>query len=215
MQGVMLHFRAAANLIPVGERARVNIERGLDRGAQALIESRDRVKDLRMPSWSAAALPEALAEAARQLEDPSPARLDFTVEGERRDLHPIVQEEAFMIGREALTNAIAHSQAQKIEVEVSFGPLMLKVRVRDDGSGIEPGVLGNGGRAGRWGILGMQERAAKIRGRLEIWSKAGAGTEVELRVPAAVAYGDSDPSCQSAWWRRLKTWVVRGQKSPV
>ncbi len=112
-----------------------------------------------------------MADAGRQLEVTSPARLELTVEGERRELHPIVHEESFRIGREALANAFAHSQARNIEVEVSYGSAALEVRIRDDGSGIESDILNKGGRAGRWGILGMCERAAKIRGQLDIWSK--------------------------------------------
>jgi signal transduction histidine kinase len=98
-----------------------------------------------------------------------------------------------------------HSQAHKIEVEVSYGPVALKVRVRDDGSGIESDVLTQGGRAGRWGILGMRERAAKIRGQLHIWSRTGAGTEVELLVPAKVAYGARRPLQKMSWWRRVQS----------
>jgi signal transduction histidine kinase len=204
MQGLMLRFRAATNHIPENEKARGLMESALDRAGQVLIESRDSVKNLRTPPWSATALPEALADAGRQLEGSSPARLELTVEGERRELHPIVHEEAFMIGREALANAIVHSQAHNIEVEVSYGPAALKVRVRDDGSGIESDVLTQGGRAGRWGILGMRERAAKIRGQLHIWSKTGAGTEVELWVPAKVAYGARMPLQKMSWWRRVQ-----------
>jgi signal transduction histidine kinase len=204
MQGLMLRFRAVTNHIPENEKARGLMERALERAGQVLIESRDSVKNLRRPPWSTTALPEALADAGRQLEVSSLARLELTVEGERRKLHPIVHEEAFLIGREALANAIVHSQAHKIEVEVSYGPVALKVRVRDDGTGIESDVLTNGGRAGRWGIVGMRERAAKIRGQLHIWSKTGAGTEVELSVPAKVAYGARMPSQKMSWWRRVQ-----------
>ena len=62
------------------------------------------------------------------------------------------------------------------------------MRIRDDGEGFHVEVLQHSGREGHWGLLGMHERARKIRATVTIWSKPGAGTEVELRVPAHIAY---------------------------
>jgi signal transduction histidine kinase len=99
-----------------------------------------------------------------------------------------VCEEVFLIAREALGNAFRHSGAQHIEAEVAYGESELQVRIRDDGRGINVEVLDAGGRPGHFGLLGMRERAEKIRAQMKIWSKAGAGTEIDLRVPAEVAY---------------------------
>jgi signal transduction histidine kinase len=101
-----------------------------------------------------------------------------------------VREEAFLIAREALSNAFKHAQAEKIEVELSYERSALRVQVRDDGSGIDTATLQAGGRADHWGLLGMRERAQKIGGSLQIYSRHHAGTEIELRVPASVAYSD-------------------------
>ncbi len=68
---------------------------------------------------------------------------------------------------------------------------MFRVRIRDDGKGIEPEIAKAGRRAGHWGLPGMRERAKQIGARLEFWSEAGAGTEVELSIPASIAYRDS------------------------
>jgi nitrate/nitrite-specific signal transduction histidine kinase len=65
------------------------------------------------------------------------------------------------------------------------------LRVRDDGRGIDPKVLEAGGRAGHWGLPGVRERAQRLGVRLDFWSEAGAGTEVQLTVTAAVAYEKS------------------------
>jgi nitrate/nitrite-specific signal transduction histidine kinase len=62
------------------------------------------------------------------------------------------------------------------------------LRIRDDGEGIDPEVLEASGRPGHWGLPGIRERALRIGSRLDFWTEAGAGTEVELRVPAAMAY---------------------------
>jgi signal transduction histidine kinase len=112
------------------------------------------------------------------------------VNGTTRALHVIVREETFLITREALINAFAHAEAAKIEVELFYERSGLRVNVRDDGRGIDAELLTAGGRDGHWGLLGMRERAGRIGATLEIYSRANAGTEVQLRVPAALAYRD-------------------------
>ena len=111
----------------------------------------------------------------------------MSVEGSPRDLHPIVRDDIHRIAREALRNAFSHAQASRIEAEVTYGARDLRVRIRDDGTGIEPQHL-NAGRARHWGLTNMRERAQQIGSELSLWSEVGAGTEVELRVPDSVAY---------------------------
>ncbi|MBV8834012.1 MAG: hypothetical protein JO108_32835, partial [Acidobacteriaceae bacterium] len=82
--------------------------------------------------------------------------------------------------------------ASEIEAEIRYEDRAFRLRVRDDGKGIDPNVLQAGGRTGHWGLTGMRERAHAIGGQLEIWSNPGAGTEVELCIPAAVAYARTD-----------------------
>jgi signal transduction histidine kinase len=112
-----------------------------------------------------------------------------------------VRDEAYWIGREALLNAFRHAQAKAIEVEVHYEPRELRINVRDDGSGIPGDVLESGGRDGRWGLTGMRERAKKIHGRFEIWSRSAAGTEVQLRVPGAIAYDQA--ARRTPWLARI------------
>jgi nitrate/nitrite-specific signal transduction histidine kinase len=85
-------------------------------------------------------------------------------------------------------NAFRHARARRIEVEIRYDERELRVRIRDDGSGIDPSVLGDEGRAGHWGLTGMRERAKRIGGTMDLWSELGGGTEVELRIPASTAY---------------------------
>ncbi len=75
----------------------------------------------------------------------------------------------------AIRNAFAHSGASHIEVEIHYDEGELRLRIRDDGKGI-------------YRIPGMRERAQKIGSRLDFWSEKGAGTEVQLTVPAAIGY---------------------------
>jgi signal transduction histidine kinase len=110
------------------------------------------------------------------------------VEGRPRDLAPLVRDEIYRIAREAFRNAVRHGQAKHIEAEIEYAEAALRLRIRDDGLGIDKEVLRAGRREGHWGLDGMRERAAGLNGRFAVWSEVGAGTEVEVQVPAAVAY---------------------------
>jgi signal transduction histidine kinase len=114
--------------------------------------------------------------------------LDVNVRGTRRILSSILQDEVYRISVEALRNAFHHAQARHIEVEIIYADRDFRLRIRDDGKGIDPNILKEGARAGHYGILGIRERAKRIGGRFDIWSEAGAGTEIELTVPASRAY---------------------------
>jgi signal transduction histidine kinase len=114
-----------------------------------------------------------------------------TVEGAPRDIRPVLQDEVYRIGREILRNAFRHARAKKIEVEIRYEVQELRIRFRDDGIGIDPKVLHEGGRAGQWGLPGVRERAKQAGAQLDFWSEPGAGTEVQVTVPASVAYAKS------------------------
>jgi len=88
---------------------------------------------------------------------------------------------------EALTNAFQHASALKIETEITYESSALRIRVRDDGVGIDKTVVANG-HPDHWGLTGMRERARAIRAELNIWSRESAGTEVELVISASIAY---------------------------
>ena len=111
----------------------------------------------------------------------------LVVEGRTRDLHPIVRDELYRIIREALRNAFSHAAANHIETEITYGERAFRLRIRDDGQGIPPEML-EAGRSGHYGLSGMRERARQIGARLEIWSGAKAGTEIELSIEGSTAY---------------------------
>ena len=98
-----------------------------------------------------------------------------------------MSDQVYQIGREALTNAFQHAVAKQIELEITYDRAKVKLLVRDDGVGIDNGIL-KGGRSGHWGLSGMRERSQKIGAQLNIWSHSGAGTEIDLSIPARVAY---------------------------
>jgi ligand-binding sensor domain-containing protein/signal transduction histidine kinase len=202
VQGLILKVDAAAKQIPSGEAARLAIEKTLDHADQVLAEGRDRVRNLRATIASHEDLPAAFQHVARESPQSHAVSLKTVVEGRARELHPLVLEESYSIGREALINALTHSGAPNVEVEITYDPKQFRLRVRDDGRGVESSVLEEGGRSGHWGLPGMRERARKMGAAFELWSRPGSGTEVELKVPGSVAYRRFRDRPRRRWFRR-------------
>jgi signal transduction histidine kinase len=123
------------------------------------------------------------------------------VEGKSRDLPPLVRDEVYRIAAEALRNAFRHAQATRIEVDIRYSSQDLRLRIRDNGKGIDAQLLGNQGRTGHFGLHGMRERAKLMGGNVELWSNVGSGTEIELTIPAANAY-ETHASRLSSWLSR-------------
>jgi signal transduction histidine kinase/ligand-binding sensor domain-containing protein len=194
--GLLLRFQTASYLLP--ERpaeAKAQLDGAIVNAAKAITEGRDAVQGLRASTTER----NDLALAIRTLGDelatipsaPEPPSFDVAVEGEPRDLHPIIRDEVYKIAAEALRNAFRHAHAGRVEVEIRYHDKQFRLRVRDDGVGIGPAVLRRQGMDGHYGLRGMPERAALIGGKLTVWSEAGAGTEVELSLPARIVYAKS------------------------
>lgn len=188
VQGLILKFHAVLKQIPADLPAHNALEKTLDHADQVLAEGRDSIRNLRVHSASLSDLPAAFRTVAEETSQGRGAVFKTVVEGRVRDLHPLVLEECYCIGREAIINALSHSEGQHVEAEIAYDVRQFRLRVRDDGRGIEPKILEAGGRSGHWGLQGMRERAEKIGGQLRFWSRPETGTEVELTVPGATAY---------------------------
>jgi signal transduction histidine kinase len=191
-QALMLHFQTVYDLLPPGE-AKEALEKVLDRADKAIVEGRDAIQNLRSSTKLTNELAEALTALGQELavnpdDGGHSTKFRVSIEGMPRNLHPILRDDIYRIAREALQNAFRHAQAANIETEVTYGRRVLRLRIRDDGKGIDPKLL-DAGRDGHWGLPGMRERAREIGAQLEMWSEVGAGTEVELRIPGAIAYG--------------------------
>jgi signal transduction histidine kinase len=198
-QGLMLHFQAVNDLLAAG-KAKEALEKALDRADQAIVEGRDAIQNLRSSATVTNELCEAMAAlgqmfaAAGDGNSGLPA-LRVSMEGTPRELHPILRDDIYRIAREALRNAFFHAQASRIEADITYGARLLRLRIRDDGKGINQRLL-EAGRDGHWGLRGMRERAEQIGAQLDIWSEAGVGTEVDLRVPGSIAYGKTEGSAR-------------------
>jgi signal transduction histidine kinase/ligand-binding sensor domain-containing protein len=205
-QGLMLRLQAVMKTLPAEEPTHQMIESVLDRADQVLLEGRQSVRDLREEGASGNELSGALARCGEELAENKASLFSLSVVGAPRALGPIVFDEAYRIGREALINAFQHSQAEKIELELTYANVRFSLRIRDDGAGIDPDILG-AGRPGHWGLSGMRERAQKIGAQLNIWSRPGAGTEVELTIPAKVAYPQEG---KESLWQRIRRRLKAG-----
>jgi signal transduction histidine kinase len=157
---------------------------------RVLEEGRLAVQGLREPHRSPCSLGQALAGIPTRLGFPSEPRFRVIVEGQPRELKSELREEVYRIGREAIVNAYRHSHAKDIETLIAYRPSELHIAVCDNGCGIDPKDL-PWGRNGRWGLLGMRERADRIGARLRVLSGIALGTEVELCVPGRLAFNPS------------------------
>ena len=195
-QGAVLRFRAVTYMLPDRPAdARATLENAIDQARQAIVEGRDAVQGLRSPAIARNDIAVAIATLAETLSnddgDQSPPVFHVTVEGTPRDLPPIVQDEVYRIAGEALRNAFRHAHASRIEVELRYDQRRFRLRVRDDGKGIDTDAARGRTYDGHYGIAGMHERAKLVGGTLSVWSEVHSGTEMELTIPASVAYSKS------------------------
>jgi ligand-binding sensor domain-containing protein len=186
-----MQVHVAATKLPADSNARQSLARALDVMRQVIDEGRNAVRGLRSVIGRSADLEQAFSQIQEEAaaEGLGGGGVDFCVvaEGKRIELHPMLREEIYWIGREALINAFRHARARKIEIELNYSPSGLRVLIRDDGCGIDAHLLREG-RDGHWGLTGIRERADRIGGRLRLWSSVNGGTEVELWLPGHIVF---------------------------
>jgi len=204
--GLLLRFQAATNLLP--ERpadARKTLESAIDQAAQAITKGRDAVQGLRSSTVVASDFALTISTLGQELAsgetNPNATEFHVDVEGTPQNLHPILRDEVYRIAAEAMRNAFKHAQARRIEVEIRYDQRQLRLRVRDDGKGIDTKHLDGDGYAGHYGLCGMRERAKLMGGKLAVWSELDSGTEVELSIPASRAY---EASLARRRWRLVE-----------
>ena len=177
-------------------------------GDEAIAEGRDAIQGLRadpaLTSDLEYLLMAAGKEPARAFPEGEPPAVRVVVEGPRQPLSPLLQDEVCRLAREILRNAFYHAHASRIEAEIAYDRQFLRLRIRDNGKGIDREVLEAGARQGHWGLPGLREGAKRIRARFKLWSEPGAGTVAELTVPARIAYGTAH--------RRWRLWLSRRGK---
>jgi signal transduction histidine kinase len=195
--------RARNHLSRSPEEAIRTLDNAIGSAEQAIVEGRDAIQDLRPTDTPQHDLEHLLDAAGEELAkahnvNGTPPTFRVTVEGPRQNLSPVLQDEVYRIGREVLRNAFRHAQASHIKAEIRYDSRQLRLRIRDDGKGIDREIMAEGAKAGHWGLPGARERATRIGGRLNFWSESGAGTEVELTVPTPAE--SARPHDQPRFW---------------
>jgi signal transduction histidine kinase/ligand-binding sensor domain-containing protein len=208
-----MQLQVADDQLPADSPAKPRIDRVLGLMGQVIEEGRNAVGGLRSNRTNSLRLEEAFSRVKQELAIQEEFDFRVVVEGRPRPLHPLIRDEVFYIGREALVNAFHHSRARRIEVEVEYLDNKLRVLISDDGYGIDPRVLQEG-REGHWGLSGMRERAERIGARLRVRSRVSAGTEVELSVPASSAF-KTETSRPQRWYARLYRREAEGRLPPI
>jgi signal transduction histidine kinase/ligand-binding sensor domain-containing protein len=197
--GLTLRFHTAASQLPPGDPAREALDDALQQADKVMQEGRERVLNLRSRNAPSTSLANSLAEIGNRLRSIHPAQFKISVHGRPRPLDAILQEEILLIGREALANAFSHSGGKAIEAQLSYHPTTLQLLVTDDGRGIDEAILKAGFRSGHWGLAGMRERAAKMRGDLRVTRRKEGGTQIDLHVPGAIVYRRENPKPPRPW----------------
>jgi signal transduction histidine kinase/ligand-binding sensor domain-containing protein len=198
-QGLILMFQGFAGRLSSGDSTRREMEVALDHADGLLNEARSRVGELRMNGTNSD-FTQAIARLGAELFPDGTTTFRITTSGAPRVLGSQIADELYLMVREALTNALRHADASSIEAEIEYGVGGLRVRIRDDGKGVDEALLRDDARPGHFGLKGMRERARRVGASFAIWSGKNAGMEIEVIVPAAVAYGSK--ATRRGWIRK-------------
>jgi len=193
-QGLLLRLHAISAMPSLPDEAQARLESAMQAAEDSLREGRERVASLRSDTGAGLDLAAALTHVYNEETNPAGTRLRVVVSGEAPRLNDDTAEEVFLIGREAIRNALAHSAATDIDIELSFGHTFC-LRVRDNGRGMVEGTV----KQGRWGVQGMHERSARLGGALRMWSSPARGTDVALSVPGVRLYARQQAVAPKRW----------------
>jgi len=193
LQGVLsasMQLNVANDQLSSESPAKPLVRRMLELMGQVIEEGRRALRGLRVSRVGVLELDRAFSQVPEELALEGSVDFHVIVEGQARRLHPIIHDEVYLVGREAITNAFRHAGAKTVDVALEYHRKELRIVVRDDGRGIDPKVI-QSGRDGHWGLSGMRERAERIGASLKVSSSAAGGTEVDLRVPGRIAFESS------------------------
>ena len=168
--------------LPGDLAAKPILRRALDLIRKGLNEGRATLLGLRSPVLSGGSLEKALCDARNDFAPSEHLQVRIVIIGEAKPVEPAVQEQILWVAREALLNALRHSKASSVEVEIEYLRRKLRVLVRDNGIGINAEELMSA-KSLHWGLTAMRERAASIGAEVHVWSEQGQGTEVGISVP--------------------------------
>jgi ligand-binding sensor domain-containing protein/signal transduction histidine kinase len=179
--GVVYQLEAAARLFASNpELSKERLERAINQADQSLGETRRTIMSMRLPALENHTLPEALSAIGAQLTKGKPVTFHLTVKGPGRQLRYDVQANIYLIGREAITNAVNHAEARRIFAQMMYSEREVRLTVEDDGSGFDPEAAKE--KKDHWGVAGMRERANQIGASFTLESAPGRGTKIGVSV---------------------------------
>jgi signal transduction histidine kinase len=183
---------------------------------QVIDDGRNALRGLRAQDADSSDLAIAFSRIGREYAIDERIQYRVVAQGAPRPFRPQIRDEVYRIGREAIVNAFVHAQANSVEVAIEYASRHFRILVHDDGCGIDAHVL-QAGREGHWGLPGMRERAEGMGAQFIVRSRVGAGTEVELTIPGAIAFEEDSNASFSRWlsWlsrKKFETPAGSGQK---
>ncbi len=205
-----MQLHVATARLPEDSPARSSLDRVVVLVGRVIDEGRNAVRGLRSSSSAPHDLEQAFSGIAEELGSDGEVQYRIIVEGKVRALNPIIRDDVYRIGREAVVNAFRHADAKSIEVELDYASDGLRMLVRDNGRGIDSEVV-QSGSDGHWGLPGMRERAGRIGARFNVWSRVSAGTEIELSVPGHIAFAQQEFDARRSLAAK---WLRFGNKRP-
>ncbi|MBV9770934.1 MAG: hypothetical protein JOZ32_15275 [Bryobacterales bacterium] len=188
--GASMLLDHAVEQMPADLPSKPELSRALRLIHRALDDGRAAMLGLHTSSATPLSLDHAFSNFLDEVAPGPGVQLRVVVQGKPWTLTPAIQEQVFLIGREAVMNALRHSEATNIEVEVQYLCNLINVCVHDNGCGIDSEAVQRK-RDSHWGLRGMRARAENIDARFEIWSRPGVGTAVQVAVPVDVAKTDN------------------------
>jgi two-component sensor histidine kinase len=215
LQGLLsmsMHLHVAMDQLPEDSAARATLSRVMELMGPAIEEGRNTIRGLRSSIEHPDDLISSLTQIPHEFGDQA---VDFrvVVEGSSVPLRNSVRDEVYRIGREALVNAFRHSGATKITLRLEYATEQFRMLVEDNGCGIRPSVLSSG-RDGHCGLSGMQKQAERIGGKLRLMSRAGFGTEIELRVRGQIAFELTPSKLASKWLTTFQNRQSQNELTP-
>jgi signal transduction histidine kinase len=179
--GITMHMdMILAMLRQTPERAAHSLEVARQMVRRSLTEVHRSVWDLRCPALESGDLAAAIREVSRSLCESARVAVTTRIEGQAVRLPRITETHLLRIAQEAINNTVKHAQASCVVVTLRFGAECIQLSIEDNGCGFQTADRGG---CERFGLLGMQERAQKMGARLQVSSKTGSGTRVDVQLP--------------------------------
>lgn len=191
VQGLMLRVQGSVQGLPPDEPARQELEDSMFRADLVVLEARQCVQQLRHVASDPEDFGDVLLAMGKEMSEGREASFALKVEGIARSFQPLVQDELCRIAKEAISNSFHHARASQVETILIYNSSVFKMICRDDGKGMDAEILKRGGRAGHWGLTGMNERACSIDAKFSLTSSPEAGTEVAVLIQGTRAYTEA------------------------